>query len=152
MNGECQRVSLASRRETHGYLEKGVQTPMAQGRSTRIILMIKWVRVSRLSTKKSLSVIGRTAGTWTHVHGLASTVITKGKVTERKSVLSLRRRTVNFRRQERARNEGNAKDLTIHDVKPITKGVIGRTAGTWTHVHGPASTVIKTRRVTERES
>ena len=38
-----------------GYLEKGIQTPMAQGRSTKIISMIKWVRSSRLSVKNSLS-------------------------------------------------------------------------------------------------
>jgi len=37
------------------YLEKGIQTPMAQGRSTKIISMIKWSRTSRLSTKNSLS-------------------------------------------------------------------------------------------------
>jgi len=38
-----------------GYLEKGNQTPMAQGRSTEIISMIKWIRTSRLSMKNSLS-------------------------------------------------------------------------------------------------
>ena len=37
------------------YLEKGIQTPMAQGRSTKVISMIKWVRTSTLSLKKSLS-------------------------------------------------------------------------------------------------
>ena len=35
-------------------LEKGVQTSMAQGQSTKIT-MIKWIRTSRLSTKNSLS-------------------------------------------------------------------------------------------------
>ena len=38
-----------------GYLEKGIQTPMAQGRSTKIISMIKRTRTSRLSIKISLS-------------------------------------------------------------------------------------------------
>jgi hypothetical protein len=37
------------------YLEKGIQTPMARDRSTKIILMIKWIRTSRLSIKNSLS-------------------------------------------------------------------------------------------------
>ena len=31
--------------------EKGIQTPMAQGRSTQIISIIKWFRTSRLSLK-----------------------------------------------------------------------------------------------------
>ena len=34
---------------------EGIQTPMAQGRSTKIISMIKWIRTSRLSIKNSLS-------------------------------------------------------------------------------------------------
>ena len=34
---------------------KGIQTPMAQGRSTKIISMIEWIRTSRLSIKHSLS-------------------------------------------------------------------------------------------------
>jgi hypothetical protein len=38
-----------------GYMEKGVQTSMAQCRSTAIIEMIKWIRTSRLSIKKCLS-------------------------------------------------------------------------------------------------
>ena len=38
-----------------GYMEEGIQTPMAQGRSTKIIYMITWIRTSRLSVKKSLS-------------------------------------------------------------------------------------------------
>ena len=38
-----------------GYLEKGIQTPMAQGRSTKIILRIEWVRNSWLSIKNSLA-------------------------------------------------------------------------------------------------
>ena len=38
-----------------GYLEKGTQTPMAQGRSTEIISMIKWIRTSRLPVQNSLS-------------------------------------------------------------------------------------------------
>ena len=36
-------------------MEKGIQTPMAQGRSTKIISMITWIRTSRLSIKNSLS-------------------------------------------------------------------------------------------------
>ena len=39
----------------HGYLGKGVQTPMAQGRSTKIISMIKRIRTSRFSIKKNIS-------------------------------------------------------------------------------------------------
>ena len=39
----------------YGYLERGIQTPMAQGRSTKIISMIKWIRTSRLSMKNSPS-------------------------------------------------------------------------------------------------
>ena len=35
--------------------EKEIQTPTAQGRSTKIISMIKWIRTSRLSIKNSLS-------------------------------------------------------------------------------------------------
>ena len=38
-----------------GYLEKGIQTPMAQGRSTEIIRVTKWIRTSRLSLKHPLS-------------------------------------------------------------------------------------------------
>ena len=44
-----------------GYLEKGIQTPMAPGRSAKIISMIKWIRTSRLSIKKTLS-LSRWAG------------------------------------------------------------------------------------------
>ena len=52
-----QRVLLnpkVSRKVDIGYLEKGIQTPMAQGRSTKIITMIKWIRTSGLSIKNSL--------------------------------------------------------------------------------------------------
>ena len=42
----------------YGYLEKGIQTPVAQGRSTRTISMIKWTRTSRLSIKISLADTG----------------------------------------------------------------------------------------------
>ena len=35
--------------------QKGIQTPMAQRRSTEIISMIKWIQTSRLSKKNSLS-------------------------------------------------------------------------------------------------
>jgi len=41
-----------------GYMEKGIQTPMAQGRSTKIIEMIKWIRTRRLSIKNTLSCKG----------------------------------------------------------------------------------------------
>ena len=41
-------------RWTLGYLEKRIQTPMAQGRSVKIIWM-KWIWTSRLSIKNSLS-------------------------------------------------------------------------------------------------
>ena len=37
-----------------GYLEKGIQTPMAKGRSSKIVSMMKWIRTSRLSIKNSL--------------------------------------------------------------------------------------------------
>ena len=37
------------------YMEKGIETPMAHGQSTKIIQMIKWIRTSRLSVKNSLS-------------------------------------------------------------------------------------------------
>ena len=36
-------------------MEKGIQTPMAQGRPTKIISMMKWIRTSRLSRKNTLS-------------------------------------------------------------------------------------------------
>ena len=36
-------------RKIRGYLEKVFRTPMAPGRSTRIISMIEWIRTSRLS-------------------------------------------------------------------------------------------------------
>ena len=44
-------------RQVLGYLAKPIQTPMAQGRSTKLISTIKWVRTSRLSTKISLSLL-----------------------------------------------------------------------------------------------
>ena len=34
---------------------KGIQTPMTQGQSTKIISTIKWIRTSRLSIKNPLS-------------------------------------------------------------------------------------------------
>ena len=37
-----------------GHLAKGIETPMAHGRSTKIISMMKWIRTSRLSKKISL--------------------------------------------------------------------------------------------------
>ena len=42
----------------YGYLKKGIQAPVAQGRSTKIISMIEWTRTSRLSIKISLSLFG----------------------------------------------------------------------------------------------
>jgi len=48
----CRRARLRSRCP---LLEKGIQTPMAQGRSTEIISMIKWTRTSSLSITISLS-------------------------------------------------------------------------------------------------
>ena len=42
-------------RQADGCLEKEIQTPMGQGRSTNVISMIKWIRTSRLSIKNSLS-------------------------------------------------------------------------------------------------
>ena len=57
---------------------KGIQTPMAQGRSTKIISMIKWIRTSRLSTKNSLSG-GRT---WT-VYSKSSSRVRVTAVTPR---------------------------------------------------------------------
>ena len=36
-------------------MEKGIQTPMAQGRTPKIIEMIRRIRTSRLSMKKNLS-------------------------------------------------------------------------------------------------
>ena len=39
----------------------GIQTPVAQGRSTKTIPMIEWTRTSRLSIKMSLSLCSRLA-------------------------------------------------------------------------------------------
>ena len=53
-----QRGSVSSGQSSsvsRGYMEQGIQTPMAQGRSTKIISMIKWIRTSRLVVKKELS-------------------------------------------------------------------------------------------------
>ena len=44
--------------------KSGIQTPMAQGRSTTIISMIQWTRTSRLSIKISLSLKGATVRQW----------------------------------------------------------------------------------------
>ena len=33
-----------------GYLDKGMRSPMAQGRSTKVISLIEWIRTSRLPT------------------------------------------------------------------------------------------------------
>ena len=45
-----------------GYLEKGIQNPVAQGRSTKVISMIEWIRTSRLSMKNYLSLPREQAG------------------------------------------------------------------------------------------
>ena len=37
------------------YMEKGIQTPMAQGWSTKIISMIEWIRTIRLSMKNTVN-------------------------------------------------------------------------------------------------
>ena len=49
------RVRVYIGRQMLGYLEKGIQTHMAQGRSTKTISMIKWIQISRLSIKNSVS-------------------------------------------------------------------------------------------------
>ena len=40
----------------------GIQTPMVQGRSTKIISMIRWIRTSRLTIQNSLSLLERGEG------------------------------------------------------------------------------------------
>ena len=47
-------IDLLGRVERHP--EQGIQTPMAQGGSTKIISTNKWIRTSRLSIQRSLSV------------------------------------------------------------------------------------------------
>ena len=49
---------MHSARSVGGYLEKGIHIPMAQGRSTKTISMIKWIWTSGLSIKNSLSLEG----------------------------------------------------------------------------------------------
>ena len=44
-------------RLTEGHLGKGVQALMAQGRSTKSISMIKWIRTSRFPINNSPSLI-----------------------------------------------------------------------------------------------
>ena len=61
--------------------KSGIQTPMAQGRSTTIISMIQWTRTSRLSIKISLSLqidqerAGRRAEADVKRRGLARTAL-----------------------------------------------------------------------------
>jgi len=50
----CRGCAFAAR--MFAFAESVGCTPMAQGRSTKIISMIKWIRTSRLSIKNSLSV------------------------------------------------------------------------------------------------
>ena len=54
-HGTSQELLGTLGRKMQGYREKGIQTPMAQGRSTKIISMMKWIRTSRFSIKNSLS-------------------------------------------------------------------------------------------------
>ena len=44
-------------------MEKGIQIPMAQGQSTKIMSTIEWIRTSRLSIKNSLSLLGTSVAT-----------------------------------------------------------------------------------------
>ena len=61
---ECVPSSLESGDSMDcGYLEKGIQIPMAQGQSSKITSMIRWIRTSRLSIMKFLSLAGW-QGTW----------------------------------------------------------------------------------------
>ena len=55
---------------TSGYLEKLMQTPMAQGRSTKVISTIKWIRTISLSIKNDHSA---NRG-WTGPDGAACTI------------------------------------------------------------------------------
>ena len=48
-------VVVTARRNILGNLKKGIQTPSAQGRSTKTISIIKWIRTSRLSMRHPLS-------------------------------------------------------------------------------------------------
>jgi hypothetical protein len=67
----------------HGFDEKGIQIPMAQGRSTTTISMIEWIRTSRFSTKNSLSLSRRLPP------------IGRGNVTERLLIITDRAAIVN---------------------------------------------------------
>ena len=51
-------VANARKVDVRLYLEKEIHPPLAQGRSTKIISVIKWIRTSRLSIKSSLSANG----------------------------------------------------------------------------------------------
>jgi len=67
MQGQCYPMvyCIGFRVSKFGYQaigRTGIQIPMAQGRSTKIISMIQWIRTSRLSIKNSLS-LSRDAGT-----------------------------------------------------------------------------------------
>ena len=52
MADSFQQASFVARKARQ---KKGILTPVAQGRSTKLISMIKWTRTSRLSIKISLS-------------------------------------------------------------------------------------------------
>ena len=51
--GEKVRALTLAREFKQGYLEMEIQSPMTQGRSTRIGSMIKWIRPSKSSTENS---------------------------------------------------------------------------------------------------
>ena len=61
-------------------LEKGIQTPVAQGRSSKIISMIKCTRTSRLSTNISL---------WAFSYGRGTPVLTTRWTTTLSSTVNL---------------------------------------------------------------
>ena len=45
---------MGIRRKSLGHMEKRIQTPTAQGRSTKIVSTVEWIRTSKLSIKNSL--------------------------------------------------------------------------------------------------
>ena len=56
------RVPMAWEGRYKATWKSGIQTPMAQGRSTASISMVKWTRTSRLSIEISLSTDGERRG------------------------------------------------------------------------------------------
>ena len=67
-------------------MEKGIQAPTAQGRCTIIIYMIRWIRTSRLSMKKSLSLMRGRVMHPTRFHATALEGIAKSQFS-RKAVV-----------------------------------------------------------------